>query len=67
VQKLHSRSSCRVVPYEDITYGKCSTEELLIQTYSGDAMTEAAKEELSQIPLISWLAATTNIPTPQHS
>ena len=27
-------------------------------------MTEAAKEELSQIPLISWLAATTNIPTP---
>ena len=27
-------------------------------------MTESAQEELPQIPLISWLAATTNIPTP---
>ena len=26
-------------------------------------MTEAAQKELSQIPLISWLAATINIPT----
>ena len=30
----------------------------------GDVITEAALEELSQIPLISWLAATTN--TPPH-
>ncbi len=30
-------------------------------------MTEAAQEELSQIPLISWLAATTNTPTLQKT
>ena len=30
---------------------------------TGDAMTEVAQEELSQIPLISRLAATTNILT----
>ena len=40
-----------------------STEELLMARPTGDAMTEVAQEELSQIPLISRLAATTNIPT----
>ena len=39
---------------------------------TGDAMTEVAQEELSQIPLISRLAATTNIltlppPPPQNT
>ena len=41
-----------------------STEELLMARLTGDAMTEAAQEELSQIPLISRLAATTNILPP---
>ena len=43
-----------------------STEELLMARLTGDAMTEAAQEELSQIPLIRWLVATTKY-SPQHS